>query len=196
MRAGLAGPRRGTVVQFRGIGLSTTLRSYQTMKIRSLYKAALTVGFALLATAAAQAQTYGTASTDLWSTDFQKAFMTEKMMHMMDMSHKGMVTRADYDQYMGKVFDMLDKGHKGMLDKHAFLTDEAAAGSNNLWTPDFLKTLRSEHMMHMMDKGGKGMVTKAEFMEHMGKIFVMLDKNHDGMLEADEFMYDKAFGVK
>jgi Ca2+-binding EF-hand superfamily protein len=117
-------------------------------------------------------------------------------MHMMDMSHKGMVTRADYDKYMGNVFDMLDKGHKGMLDKNAFVTADAAAGSNSPWTPDFLKTLRTESMMHMMDKSGKGMVTKAEFMAHMDKIFDMLDKDHNGMLEANEFLYDKVFGVK
>jgi hypothetical protein len=49
-------------------------------------------------------------------------------------------------------------------------------------------------MMHMMDKSGKGMVSKADFMSHMGKIFDMLDKDHNGMLEENEFMYDKVFG--
>jgi Ca2+-binding EF-hand superfamily protein len=164
-------------------------------KMNNLCRAALTLGFALLATAAT-AQTMGTASSDLWSNDFQKAFMTEKMMHMMDMSHKGMVTKADYDKYMGNMFDMMDKNHKGMLDKDAFVTAEGAAGSDNPWTPDFLKALRTEGMMHMMDKSGKGMVTKAEFMAHMDKIFDMLDKDHNGMLEANEFIYEKAFGVK
>jgi Ca2+-binding EF-hand superfamily protein len=166
------------------------------MKMKNLCKAMLMMGLALVAAAAVNAQTMGTASTDLWNTDFQKAFMTEKMMHMMDMSHKGMVTRADYDKYMGHLFDMMDKKHKGMLDKDAFLTAEGAAGSNNPFTPDFLKSLRTEAMMHMMDKGGKGMVTKADFMAHMDKIFDMLDKDHNGMLEANEFIYEKAFGVK
>src|ERR1700756_4098443 len=164
--------------------------------MKNLGRAALAMGFAMLAATAANAQTMGTASTDLWNTDFQKSFMTEKMMHMMDMSHKGMVTRADYDKYMGNLFDMMDKKHKGMLDKDAFLTAEGAAGSNNPWTPDFLKTLRTEAMMHMMDKGAKGMVSKADFMAHMDKIFDMLDKDHNGMLEANEFIYEKAFGVK
>jgi Ca2+-binding EF-hand superfamily protein len=166
------------------------------MKMKNLCRAVLTLGFALLATAAVNAQTMGTASTDLWNTDFQKAFMTEKMMHMMDMSHKGMVTKADYDKYMGNLFDMMDKQHKGMLDKNAFLTAEGAAGSNNPWTPDFLRTLKTEAMMHMIDKGGKGMVTKADFMAHMDKIFDMLDKDHNGMLEENEFLYAKVFGAK
>jgi Ca2+-binding EF-hand superfamily protein len=39
-------------------------------------------------------------------------------------------------------------------------------------------------------------VTKAQFMAHMNKIFDMLDKDHDGMLRKDEFMYDIVFGVR
>ena len=163
---------------------------------KNLRKAALTLGLALLATGAAYAQTYGTASTDIWSTDFQKAFMTEKMMHMMDMSHKGMVSKEDYDHYMGKVFDMMDRKHRGMLDESDYTAVDAQAGSSNIWTADFQKTLRSLAMMHMIDKSGKGMVSKADFMAHMDKIFDMLDKNHDGMLEANEFIYEKVFGVK
>jgi len=93
----------------------------------------------------------GTGSTDLWTTDFQKSFMTEKMMHMMDTSGKGMVTKADYDKYMGKVFDMMDKNHKGMLDKNAFLAVEMGTGSTTIWTTDFQKTFRTAEMMHTMD---------------------------------------------
>jgi Ca2+-binding EF-hand superfamily protein len=157
---------------------------------KSLSKAALVAGMTLLAATAVHAQQ---GSTDIWTTDFQKAFMTEKMMHMMDMSHKGMVSKADYDAYMGKVFDMMDKGHKGMLDKDDFTRSEG--GSTDLWTTDFQKTFRTLSMMHMMDKSGKGMVSKADFMTHMDKIFDMLDKDHNGMLEENEFLYAKAFGV-
>jgi Ca2+-binding EF-hand superfamily protein len=154
--------------------------------MKSLYKAAVTLGFALLTATAAHAQ-----STDIWTTDFQKAFMTEKMMHMMDMSGKGMVTREDYDKYMGKVFDMMDRKHRGMLDKDDYMALES--GSTNIWTTDFQKTFRTVEMMHMMDKG-KGMVSKADFMAHMDRIFDMLDKNHDGQLEKNEFVYEQVFG--
>jgi transposase len=150
----------------------------------------MTLGFALLAATAANAQA---GSTDIWSTNFQKAFMTEKMMHMMDMSHKGMVTRDDYNRYMGKVFDKMDKKHRGMLDKDDFLAVET--GSTDIWTTDFQKTFRTEDMMHMMDKSGKGMVSKADFMKHMNKIFDTLDKDHNRMLEENEFMYDKVFST-
>jgi Ca2+-binding EF-hand superfamily protein len=159
-------------------------------QINNLCKLALTLGFAMLAATAANAQG---GSTDIWTTDFQKAFMTEKMMHMMDMSHKGMVTRDDYNKYMSKLFDTMDKQHKGMLDKQAFTTADTA--STNIWTTDFQKTFRTEAMMHMMDKSGKGTVSKAEFMDHMNKIFDMLDKDHNGMLEPNEFVYEKVFGT-
>jgi hypothetical protein len=163
--------------------------------MKSLTKATLALSFTLLAATVAygQANTMGTASTDLWTTDFQKAFMTEKMMHMMDPSGKGMVTKADYDAYMGKVFNMMDKNHKGMLDKQDFLTAEMGTGSTTIWTTDFQKTFRTADMMHMMDKSGKGTVSRADFMNHMDKIFNMLDKDHNGMLEKNEFMYNQAF---
>jgi hypothetical protein len=161
--------------------------------IKSLRKASLTLGLALLAATASYAQSMGTGSTNIWTTDFQKAFMTGKMMHMMDMSHHGMVMKEDYDKYMSKVFDRMDTKHKGMLDKEDFM--KVQAGSTDIWTTDFQKTFRTAEMMHMMDNG-KGMVTKADFMKHMDKIFDMLDKNHDGMLEENEFMYEKVFGVR
>ena len=154
--------------------------------IRGLQRGALTLAWALLAATAANAQ-----STNIWTTDFQKAFMTEKTMHMMDMSGKGEVTREDYDRYMGKVFDMMDRKHRGMLDKDDFVTLESA--STNIWTTDFQKTFRTVEMMHTMDNG-KGMVNKADFMAHMGRIFDMLDKNHDGKLEKSEFDYEQVFG--
>jgi Ca2+-binding EF-hand superfamily protein len=157
---------------------------------KSLSKATLALGFTVLAATASYSQQ---GSTDIWTTNFQKAFMTEKMMHMMDMSGKGMVTREDYDKYMGKVFDMMDKGHKGMLDKSDFTRYDS--GSTDIWTTDFQKTFRTVEMMHMIDKSGKGTVSKAEFMAHMDKIFDMLDKDHNGMLEKNEFMYEIVFGV-
>jgi Ca2+-binding EF-hand superfamily protein len=164
---------------------------------KSLTKAALALSCTLLAAtvayAAQQDVTMGTASTDIWTQDFQKAFMTEKMMHMMDTSGKGAVSRADYDKYMGKVFDMMDKKHRGMLDKDDFLYVEMGTASTTIWTTDFQKTFRTADMMHMMDKSGKGMVTKAEFMKHMDKIFDMLDKDHNGMLEKNEFVYSEVF---
>jgi len=162
--------------------------------LKTLSKATLTLGFTLLAATVAygQATNMGTGSTDLWTTDFQKSFMTEKMMHMMDTSGKGMVTKADYDKYMGKVFDMMDKNHKGMLDKNAFLAVEMGTGSTTIWTTDFQKTFRTAEMMHTMDNG-KGMVSKADFMAHMDKIFDTLDKDHNGMLEKNEFMYNLVF---
>jgi len=158
--------------------------------MKSLSRAMLTLGFALLTATAAYAQ--GTGSTNIWTTDFQKAFMTEPMMHMMD-NGKGMVTRADYNAYMGKMFDRMDKNHKGMLDKETFMKMDV--GSTDIWTTDFQKTFRTADMMHMMDKG-TGTVSKADFMTHMNKIFDMLDKDHNGVLEKEEFMYAKVFGDK
>src|SRR6266853_1912666 len=93
---------------------------------KTLAKATLALGFALLAATVAYAQgtTMGTASTDIWTTDFKRTFRTEKMMHMMDKSGKGTVTKADFMAHMGKIFDMLDKDHNGMLEKDEFMYDK------------------------------------------------------------------------
>src|SRR3974390_51086 len=96
---------------------------------KGLARAVATAALAMLAMTGAFAQ-----STDIWSTNFQKAFMTEKMMHKMDMSNKGMVTRSDYDKYMNKLFDMMDKDHDGSLDKNEFMT---VSGSTDIYTTDF-----------------------------------------------------------
>lgn len=148
---------------------------------------ALALWWATTGTALAQ-------STDLWTTDFQKAFMTEPMMHKMDMSGKGMVTRSDYDRYMSDLFDKMDRKRSGMLDKKDFTTMDN--GSTNIWTTDFQKHFRTVAMMHKMGMSDHGMVSKSDFMHHMDMIFDSLDKDHNGMLEKDEFVYERVFGSR
>ena len=62
-----------------------------------------------------------TDESTVWTKDFEKAFRTEKMMHMMDKSGKGMVSKADFMKHMEMMFDMMDKNHDGMLDKKEFM---------------------------------------------------------------------------
>ena len=90
---------------------------------KGLCKATLALSLTLLACTAAYAQAtnMGTASTDIWTTDFQKTFRTADMMHMMDKGGKGMVSKGDFMTHMGKIFDMLDKDHNGMLEKNEFI---------------------------------------------------------------------------
>jgi len=157
--------------------------------LKSISMAMLAASFSLLAATAGYAEEHG--STNIWTTNFQKAFQTEKTMHMIGMNKEGEVTRKDYDEYMEKLFKKMDKKGKGELDKDDFIAFQG--GSTDIWTDDFQKAFRTVDMMHMFPMK-EGMLTREAFVHHMGKIFNMLDRDCDGKLDKKEFMYALTLG--
>ena len=118
--------------------------------------------------------------------------MTDKMLHIIDTSGNGVITRADYDRYMNKLFDAIDTAHQGVIDQNKFTAVDQT--SPDVWPMDLQKAFRSVAMMRLIDKSGNGRVTKADFSAQMGAIFETLDTNHDGILESSEFIYTNVFG--
>ena len=55
------------------------------------------------------------------------------------------------------------------------------------WDSDFLKGLTRMTVMHKMDSNTDHMVSKDEFMRAQGRLFEMMDKNHDGMIDENEW---------
>ena len=55
-------------------------------------------------------------------------------------------------------------------------------------TGGYASGLRSEKLMHKMDTNGDGMVSKDEWIAYQEKVFVMLDKNKSGTLDAKAFI--------
>lgn len=157
----------------------------------NLIKALLAGAFSVLALSAGYA-TEPHALGSLCTKEFQKALMTEMMLHTIDTSGKGVITRADYDRYMNKVFDAIDTAHQGLIDQNRFTAIDQT--SPDVWPMELQRAFRSVAMMRLIDKSGNGKVTKADFSAHMGAIFETLDTNHDGILEANEFIYTKVFG--
>lgn len=157
----------------------------------NLIKALLAGAFSLLALSASYA-TEPHALGSLCTKEFQKALMTDKMLHIIDTSGNGVITRADYDRYMNKLFDAIDTAHQGVIDQKKFTAVDQT--SPDVWPMDLQKAFRSVAMMRLIDKSGNGRVTKADFSAHMGAIFETLDTNHDGILEPNEFIYMKVFG--
>jgi hypothetical protein len=55
-------------------------------------------------------------------------------------------------------------------------------------TGGYARGLRSEKLMNKMDTDGDGTVSKAEWLAFQEKVFVMLDKNKTGKVDAHEFI--------
>jgi hypothetical protein len=60
-------------------------------------------------------------------------------------------------------------------------TDEARS-----WA--YLTRMKPMEVMHMIDTDKKGYVTREEFMKFQEQFFDKMDKDHDGKVEASEWM--------
>jgi hypothetical protein len=73
----------------------------------------------------------------------------------------------------------------------AFLIAVAAPLSRAAAQPasyDELHRMKAMQVMHEMDMDKKGYVTREEFMKFMEQLYDRMDKNHDGKIDANEWM--------
>ena len=71
------------------------------------------------------------------------------------------------------------------------LTYSAASLSEDMAsfaTGGYARGLHSEKLMHKIDTNGDGMVSKDEWIAYQERVFVMLDKNKTGTLDAKTFL--------
>jgi Ca2+-binding EF-hand superfamily protein len=109
-----------------------------------------------------------------------------EMMKMLDANGDHMVTKEEFDDYYGKIFDGLDTDHDGSIDAKEW-AGPSKASKLDLTTGGYSRELRSMKMMKMMDADGDHKVTKDEFIGYHQKLFAAMDKKGDGQITAQEW---------
>ncbi|MBI1425067.1 MAG: hypothetical protein GC149_16595 [Gammaproteobacteria bacterium] len=102
-----------------------------------------------------------------------------KFMQYFDTNKDGVVTLDEFEAAMTTRFEQMDANHDGKVTFAEF--------------QNYLKQRRQERKLarlKLMDSNGDGQVSKEEFVAYQTKKaesrFERLDKNHDGVLSADE----------
>ena len=109
------------------------------------------------------------------------------MMRMLDANGDHMVTKEEYDDYYGKLFDELDTDHDGAVEANEW-TGPSKNSKLDLTTGGYSRELRSMKMMGKMDTNGDHKVTKDEFLAFHDKVFATMDKKGDGQITANEWL--------
>jgi len=117
---------------------------------------------------------------------YARQMHTMSMMKMLDANGDHMVSKEEFDDYYGKVFDELDTNHDGFLDAKEWV---GVAGDNkiSIATGGYSRELRTMKMMNAMDTDGDHTVTKDEFFGFHDTLFAAMDKKGDGQITAHEW---------
>ena len=109
------------------------------------------------------------------------------MMKMLDANGDHMVTKEEYDEYYGKIFDELDTDHDGAVEAKEW-TGPSKNSKLDLTTGGYSRALRSMKMMGKMDADSDHKVTKDEFLAFHNDVFAAMDKKGDGQITANEWL--------
>ena len=110
-----------------------------------------------------------------------------EMMKMFDANGDHMVSKEEYDEYYGKIFDELDPDKDGSVDAKEW-TGPSKNSKLDLTTGGYSRELRSMKMMGKMDADGDHKVTKDEFLAFHDKVFATMDKKGEGQITANEWL--------
>ena len=109
------------------------------------------------------------------------------MMKMLDANGDHMVSKEEYDDYYGKIFDELDANHDGVVDATEW-AGPTKASKLDLTTGGYSRELRSMKMMAKIDTKGDHKITKEEFLAFHDAVFAAMDKKGDGQITANEWL--------
>jgi Ca2+-binding EF-hand superfamily protein len=103
-----------------------------------------------------------------------------QLVRAMDRDMNGAVSRAEFLEYMGAVFDRLDTNRSNQLERGESSRLRFGRRTANEAGSDAARLIR------LMDRDQNSAVSKEEFLQFMGQTFDRLDVNRSGELEPHE----------
>jgi len=129
----------------------------------------IAVGIAVLALS-------GVASAAGIGSGGESQLHTMEMMKMIDANGDHMVSKQEFMDYYGSIFDALDTDKDGTIDAKEWV---GAKGDNkiSIATGGYSSQLRTMKMMNAMDGNGDHKITKDEFLKYHEAIFNAMSKD-------------------
>jgi Ca2+-binding EF-hand superfamily protein len=125
----------------------------------------------------------GTASTAAFAATKKRAATAVQpevvqLLRDMDKDMNGTVSKDEFLQFMGEMFDRFDVNRSNQL--------EPTELRNVAFGGDKRTVAEARRLLRVVDKDMNGTVSRDEFLQFMGRTFDRLDTNHNGEIEARE----------
>jgi len=101
-----------------------------------------------------------------------------QLLREMDKDMNGTVSKDEFLQFMGQMFDRFDVNRSNQLEPTELRGVAFGAGKRTV--------AEARRLLRAVDKDMNGKVSRDEFLQFMGRTFDRLDTNRNGQLEANE----------
>jgi Ca2+-binding EF-hand superfamily protein len=101
-----------------------------------------------------------------------------QLLRAMDKDMNGTVSKDEFLQFMGEMFDRFDVNRSNQLERTEL--------RNVAFGADKRTVAEARRLLRVVDQDMNGTVSRNEFLQLMGQVFDHLDTNRSGQLEANE----------